>query len=250
MQTTMLTAGVVCVIGAIVGGGLSGFGITIPVLNSLRRQAMLGVFGIALIALSFGPVVPNGDQPGQTQVTFENRSAEPVNMYLVNNDGKEELYKVLQPGQHHSATTYISHEWRVRSEKTGMLIKTVAVESTTKNVVIVESDVRALLTQGVSLSPIGFVLYNGNKLDDQAMRRTWNRNDDGTWEEREPNGHVTTLRVVDRTSIEGTSGTHLLKISDTNQHVFIPDKGSNSTRLLWRQSSGDWTYIGDIRDVR
>jgi hypothetical protein len=48
MNPTLLTAGISCIIAAIVGGGLKAFGIEIPVLNSRFRQLALGGFGIFL----------------------------------------------------------------------------------------------------------------------------------------------------------------------------------------------------------
>src|SRR6266851_880758 len=41
--------GIVCVIGAVVGGGLKGFGVEIPMLQSWWRQSLLAVFGLILI---------------------------------------------------------------------------------------------------------------------------------------------------------------------------------------------------------
>lgn len=48
METTCITAGIACIAAAIVGGGLKAFGLEIRVLDSLRRQAALGVFGVVL----------------------------------------------------------------------------------------------------------------------------------------------------------------------------------------------------------
>jgi hypothetical protein len=52
----VLIAGIVCVIAAIVGGGLKAFGIEMPILKNSSRQLSLGAFGIVLlaIALTFG----------------------------------------------------------------------------------------------------------------------------------------------------------------------------------------------------
>jgi hypothetical protein len=50
MDTTLITAGIACIIAAIVGGGLKAFAIEIRVLDSVRRQAMLGAFGVLLVA--------------------------------------------------------------------------------------------------------------------------------------------------------------------------------------------------------
>ena len=54
METTLITAGIACIVAAIVGGGLKAFSIEIHVLESGRRQAALGVFGAILLAAGFG----------------------------------------------------------------------------------------------------------------------------------------------------------------------------------------------------
>ena len=50
MAATLLTVGLLCIVAAIVGGGLSMAGWQIPVLTSVRRQVTLGAFGLALLA--------------------------------------------------------------------------------------------------------------------------------------------------------------------------------------------------------
>ena len=52
MNNTLLGAGIGCMIAAIIGGGLRAFGLEIPVLNSVRRQILLGFFGILLVVAS------------------------------------------------------------------------------------------------------------------------------------------------------------------------------------------------------
>jgi hypothetical protein len=47
----LLIAGIVCVIAAIVGGGLKAFGIEMPILANRSRQFGLGVFGIILLVI-------------------------------------------------------------------------------------------------------------------------------------------------------------------------------------------------------
>jgi len=49
MATTLLTTGLLCVIAAIVGGGIEAFGGKVPVIQSSKRQAALGLFGIVLL---------------------------------------------------------------------------------------------------------------------------------------------------------------------------------------------------------
>ena len=46
-----MTAGIVCIIAAIVGGGLNAFKIEMPVVHSPVRQVLLAVFGLALLAI-------------------------------------------------------------------------------------------------------------------------------------------------------------------------------------------------------
>jgi len=53
MSTTLLTAGLGCIIAAIVGGGLKGFGIEFPALQSGKRQLLLSIFGIVLLIGAF-----------------------------------------------------------------------------------------------------------------------------------------------------------------------------------------------------
>src|SRR5689334_19310994 len=60
MNTTLLSAGIVCVIAAIVGGGLKAFNIEIPALNSLRRQLMLGLLGLVLLVMAWRYPSTNG----------------------------------------------------------------------------------------------------------------------------------------------------------------------------------------------
>lgn len=62
MNTILLTTGLACMIAAIVGGGLKAFGIELPVLQSLSRQLLLGVVGVALIVW--------GNLPGERGATM------------------------------------------------------------------------------------------------------------------------------------------------------------------------------------
>ena len=52
MDITLLLLGIVCVIGAIAGGGLEALGTKIPVISSRPRQIILGAAGIILIIYS------------------------------------------------------------------------------------------------------------------------------------------------------------------------------------------------------
>jgi hypothetical protein len=52
MGQTLVGAGIACIIAAIIGGGLKAFGLEIPVLNSLRRQVLLAIFGAILLGIA------------------------------------------------------------------------------------------------------------------------------------------------------------------------------------------------------
>jgi len=49
VNAVLLSAGVACVIAAVVGGGLKAFGIDVPVITSLKRQSVLFVVGILFL---------------------------------------------------------------------------------------------------------------------------------------------------------------------------------------------------------
>lgn len=42
--------GICCIIAAIMGGGFKAFGIELPLFNSVKRQVLLGLFGITLVS--------------------------------------------------------------------------------------------------------------------------------------------------------------------------------------------------------
>ena len=69
MTTTLVTTGILCLIAAIVGGGLSGFGIQLPLLQSVRRQLLLGTLGICLIVAGMlAEIAPLPGPPTPTPV--------------------------------------------------------------------------------------------------------------------------------------------------------------------------------------
>lgn len=53
LQSTLIIAGVAFVAAAIVGGGSVAFKVEIPLVDSVARQTMLGVFGMALLIAGF-----------------------------------------------------------------------------------------------------------------------------------------------------------------------------------------------------
>jgi len=76
METPFITAGIACLVAAIIGGGLKAFSIEIHVLESGRRQVALGALGAVLLAigLSVDGLSPSteqarSEQPLSTQST-------------------------------------------------------------------------------------------------------------------------------------------------------------------------------------
>jgi hypothetical protein len=62
MQTTLLIFGLVCLISAVIGGGLKALGIEIPVVGSVLRQLALFFLGLILVGISM-LVDRGGDSP-------------------------------------------------------------------------------------------------------------------------------------------------------------------------------------------
>ena len=62
MNTTFMLLGVVCLIAAIVGGGLKAAGVEMPAVGSVRRQLLLGLLGVVLIVA--GPYIGSGSGSG------------------------------------------------------------------------------------------------------------------------------------------------------------------------------------------
>ena len=67
MTTTLLTTGLLCVIAAIVGGGIEAVVGKVPVIKSPKRQIALGIFGVTLLLGAFfsssSKVMPTGSDP-------------------------------------------------------------------------------------------------------------------------------------------------------------------------------------------
>lgn len=79
MEGTLLGAGVACVIGAIVGGGLKAFGIELPVLKSVARQAMLAALGACLVLAGLLSPSPSLDkQPTPAETVSQKPETSPV----------------------------------------------------------------------------------------------------------------------------------------------------------------------------
>ena len=73
MSNSLLIAGIVCMVAAIVGGGVKMLGAEVPVLSSFPRQIMLFALGVVFLVASFGigrpPAATNAPAPSQAAMT-------------------------------------------------------------------------------------------------------------------------------------------------------------------------------------
>jgi len=73
-QLWLILLGALCVVAAVVGGGVKFFGAELPGINSVRRQIILSVFGIVLIATSLvwgrGPNTTTKMPPASRQIAL------------------------------------------------------------------------------------------------------------------------------------------------------------------------------------
>lgn len=114
MEATLLTAGLACVIAAIIGGGVKAWGIEIPALNSVKRQLLLVSFG-GLLLLTL-VVVRLSREAGATP--HGSTGAGP-------SDASQATKPVVQPGQTQSPAAEIG----TADVTTGKKISAVAAES-------------------------------------------------------------------------------------------------------------------------
>ena len=105
MSSTLLTAGLACVIAAIVGGGLKAFGIEIPALKSGKRQLGLAIFGMALLV---GSVIAPGSERPDPKRANSNREV----LFAELQKNKESI-EVLERGIEEHAVQYAEQEPRI-----------------------------------------------------------------------------------------------------------------------------------------
>jgi hypothetical protein len=71
MKATLSVAGIVFVGAALIGGGLKGFGVEVPLIQSIRRQVLFGLAGVVFLCLALvipesggsRNLTPTGDVP-------------------------------------------------------------------------------------------------------------------------------------------------------------------------------------------
>lgn len=95
------------------------------------------------------------------------------------------------------------------------------------------------------------------QFDPQPGKRLWLRVNGKHWVERYPDGTETRFRVLGRAKEQDISGTIVVRLigdpeKDDGFQVFIPDKGEEPMRLLFREvknGQGDWVFLGEMKKV-
>lgn len=84
--------------------------------------------------------------------------------------------------------------------------------------------------------------------DPEPGVRVWTR-DGVTWSERYPSGLVTQFRAIGRATVEGTSGTVVQPVTNSNRQIFIPDRGSQKMWLWLRHGDVKWAFMGAMETI-
>ena len=77
MVNTLLIAGIVCIIAAVVGGGVKLFGNELPALGSTRRQVLLAIVGLAFLIASYMVAHPKPPRRSRPQRAVAERQSTP-----------------------------------------------------------------------------------------------------------------------------------------------------------------------------
>jgi hypothetical protein len=103
-----------------------------------------------------------------TQITFVNRLTEPVGVYWIDYQGKEVLYRALQPGELYRQQTYVTHPWVVRHSGAGLALKTI-VAGSAEQVVTIDAGSSPRSGQVASVESRSTAPAPGREERDQAL---------------------------------------------------------------------------------
>jgi hypothetical protein len=88
VETVFVTAGIVFMAGALNGGGLSAFGVTLPALASVKRQILLFLLGAVLLFLG---IYPSQIKRGPQNVTENNQNVPQTNTEQPTQNNSQEV---------------------------------------------------------------------------------------------------------------------------------------------------------------
>jgi hypothetical protein len=101
---------------------------------------------------------------------------------------------------------------------------------------------------GSLLAPVRFTFhYNfGNN----PGTHIWERIAPTSWTETYPGGEAAYMEEIGRLVVEGDNGTLLRNKKDARYEYFIPDKGSRVMFLRIRLQNGDWSFLGEMKEIQ
>jgi hypothetical protein len=100
MQQTLVTVGLVCIMAAIIGGGLEAFGIKMPLLESKGRKLVLAALGIALLIIAAAPYLTREPTiSGKVLDIASNQGISGVRLTLVDKSGSVLQRDIFTSGQ-------------------------------------------------------------------------------------------------------------------------------------------------------
>lgn len=118
------------------------------------------------------------------------------------------------------------------------------------------------LTPEQLVSSVPSFYYFDYPFQPQPGKRLWIRVTNELWLERYPNGQESIFQVLGHTTVEGTEGTIVVKVTgsedatgtvnDGGLQAFIPDRGSKLMHHWYRNTErGDtkWNDLGEMKDV-
>jgi hypothetical protein len=90
-------------------------------------------------------------------------------------------------------------------------------------------------------------------------KRLWLRVDGRHWVERYPDGTESKFRILGSATANGKKGTIAVKTkgdpektgteNDGSFQVFIPDKGNQEMRFMFRNGDAEWSELADMKKV-
>jgi alpha-glucosidase len=136
-------------------------------------------------------------------LALSNLSNRNIQVFWINFEGEEELYKRLSPGQAYDQETFVGHIWRVRDEASGEIVEEIDVKSRDTNMpIMVAGDLGPTLeptltptpgvvvgSEGCQITDVpsasssyydktcsygGIEILASEKVDDGALKQAWN----------------------------------------------------------------------------
>ena len=124
------------VVAILVAGGIAAF-----FRSLITRLPPMDVFlshyrGNAEIRTADGEQLRSKHSHTQTEIEFENRLAEPVDIYWINYEGGREKYYTLRPGETRRQQTFVTHPWIIETVSDGTEVHRIIVDVSIGRVIV------------------------------------------------------------------------------------------------------------------